>query len=56
MGVVYFPLEGEEIGELIKKADIAMYHAKKSGKNKMVVYQGQSEKTEEKNEELQGDF
>lgn len=38
MGIVSFPKEGEGVEELIKKADIAMYEAKKSGKNRVAVY------------------
>lgn len=38
MGIVHFPTEGEGVQELIRKADIAMYEAKKSGKNRVAVY------------------
>lgn len=38
MGIVHFPSDGEEVEELIKKADIAMYEAKKTGKNRVAVY------------------
>lgn len=38
MGIVYYPTEGENVQELIRKADIAMYEAKKSGKNRSAVY------------------
>lgn len=38
MGIVNFPSAGEDVEELIKKADIAMYEAKKSGKNRVAVY------------------
>ena len=38
MGIVHFPSEGEDVEELIRKADIAMYEAKKSGKNRVAVY------------------
>lgn len=38
MGVVNFPVEGGSVHDLIKKADIAMYEAKKLGKNRVAVY------------------
>lgn len=38
MGVVTFPSGGENVQDLIKKADIAMYEAKKSGKNRIAKY------------------
>ena len=38
MGVVVFPEEGDDVGELIQKADVAMYEAKKSGKNRVAKY------------------
>lgn len=38
MGIVHYPAEGEGVQELIRKADIAMYEAKKSGKNCSAVY------------------
>jgi diguanylate cyclase (GGDEF)-like protein len=38
MGVVTFPTSGTDVNELIKKADIAMYEAKKSGKNRYTFY------------------
>lgn len=40
MGVVNFPAEGTEVQDIIKKADITMYEAKKNGKNKVAVYSG----------------
>ncbi|MDD3368723.1 MAG: EAL domain-containing protein [Lachnospiraceae bacterium] len=38
MGIVYFPQEGDNVQDLIKKADIAMYEAKKAGKNRVANY------------------
>lgn len=38
MGIVHFPTEGEGVQELIRKADIAMYEAKRAGKNRVAVY------------------
>lgn len=38
MGVVRFPAEGENVQDLIQKADIAMYEAKRSGKNRVARY------------------
>lgn len=38
MGIVTFPDDGESVEDLIKKADIAMYEAKKSGKNRVARY------------------
>lgn len=38
MGVVEFPESGEDVHDLIKKADIAMYSAKKGGKNRSAKY------------------
>ncbi|MBQ8198099.1 MAG: EAL domain-containing protein [Lachnospiraceae bacterium] len=38
MGICYFPENGEDVQDLIKKADIAMYEAKKTGKNRVAAY------------------
>lgn len=38
MGIVEFPDSGVAVHELIKKADIAMYEAKKGGKNRIARY------------------
>lgn len=38
MGIVTFPKNGRDVNDLIKKADIAMYDAKKNGKNAICLY------------------
>ncbi|MBR3769051.1 MAG: bifunctional diguanylate cyclase/phosphodiesterase [Lachnospiraceae bacterium] len=38
MGVVTFPDDGDNVEDLIKKADISMYDAKKRGKNRVMRY------------------
>lgn len=38
MGIVSFPMNGNVVEELIRKADVAMYQAKKTGKNKAEYY------------------
>lgn len=38
MGIVTFPDAGDSVQDLIKKADIAMYEAKRSGKNRVANY------------------
>ena len=43
MGVVRFPEEGWDVNELIKKADIAMYGAKRNGKNQYQFYNSGTE-------------
>ena len=40
LGVAEFPNDANDIDDLINKADSAMYHAKRTGKNRVVVYDG----------------
>ena len=48
MGIVTFPDEGETVQDLIRKADIAMYDAKKTGKNRTAYYAENSDKDSNK--------
>ena len=41
MGLVRFPDHGDSVSELIRKADVAMYNAKNSGKNRIAEYSDQ---------------
>ncbi len=50
MGIVTFPEENDSVSDLIQKADIAMYEAKKSGKNRVAKYDG--DKLSEANKRL----
>jgi len=42
MGVVTFPDEGDKVADLVQKADVAMYEAKNSGKNRIARYESGS--------------
>ncbi len=38
LGVAHFPSSAEAVGEVLKQSDIALYQAKRSGRNKTVSY------------------
>lgn len=44
IGVALFPTHGESASELLRKADIALYQAKSSGKNQYVFFEEQYDK------------
>lgn len=48
MGVVRFPVDGTTVEELIRKADIALYEAKCSGKNRVNFYDDKLQATSHK--------
>ena len=41
IGMAIFPRHGQTVAELLRNADLAMYHAKNSGKNDVVVFRAQ---------------
>ncbi|WP_187119015.1 sensor domain-containing protein [Bacillus marasmi] len=45
IGISLFPDQSTDVGELIRKADIAMYKAKNNGGNKYVIFQDRQEES-----------
>jgi len=41
LGAASFPKDAQRVEDLVKKADTALYHAKKNGRNQVVVYNPQ---------------
>ncbi|CAG0932232.1 putative signaling protein [Rhodocyclaceae bacterium] len=48
IGVSLFPADGESLDHLVKKADIAMYHAKGEGRNNVQFYSPQMDENADK--------
>lgn len=38
MGIAHYPSQGRDVNDLLRNADLAMYHAKRAGKNKYSLY------------------
>lgn len=51
-GIVFFPYDAEEGDEAIKRADLAMYHAKSMGRNKIVIFHQSMEESIKRKEKL----
>jgi diguanylate cyclase (GGDEF)-like protein len=43
IGIATFPAHADTADDLIKKADLALYHSKKNGKNRSSVYESTSD-------------
>lgn len=53
MGLAVFPDHGKDVDEIIKKADYAMYEAKKKGKNRYLWYTDEDEKNKNNKTEFE---
>lgn len=56
MGLAVFPDDGNHMHDILKKADFAMYEAKKGGKNKYLWYAECSDDNEASREEAEAEF
>lgn len=46
MGVAFLPKDGDSSSELLRKADIALYEAKKAGRNQLMIFEDKYDKAE----------
>ncbi|MGH1461778.1 MAG: putative bifunctional diguanylate cyclase/phosphodiesterase [Neptuniibacter sp.] len=53
LGIASFPEDGHTLSQLISNADLAMYQAKKSGKNKQAVYSKELAKKDRSEKEIE---
>ncbi|BAQ60613.1 diguanylate cyclase/phosphodiesterase with PAS/PAC sensor [Geminocystis sp. NIES-3708] len=56
IGVTFFPYDGDNLKQLIRNADLAMYQAKKQGKNQFKFYQSEMNKIEINKSNLEKNF
>ncbi|GAD63016.1 developmental regulator MorA [Aquipseudomonas alcaligenes] len=56
IGIALAPQDGEELSQLMKNADTAMYHAKERGKNNFQFYQAEMNATALQRLELESDL
>lgn len=53
LGIAYYPKDGHTLSQLISNADLAMYQAKKTGKNKQSFYSQELAKKDRKLREIE---
>ncbi|MEH6446156.1 MAG: bifunctional diguanylate cyclase/phosphodiesterase [Oceanospirillaceae bacterium] len=53
IGIASFPADGMRISQLVSNADLAMYQAKKSGRNRVAVYSNELAKDDRKLKEIE---
>lgn len=56
IGIAVYPQDGETTEELMKHADIAMYHAKENGKNNYQFFSGEMQTTMSRKIQLENDL
>lgn len=56
VGITFFPHDGDNLKQLIRNADLAMYESKKNGRNQFKFYQGEMNKIEINKSNLEKNF